>query len=534
MSKNSPILKSSDFTFIYDSTSPITIHERCYILLLKILPSSHYSSSQQPIELQLPSALYKLRKTSGYQSDSSYDCFLKDYYELPDLEVVNDWIVLLESALNGLFTFDAKQSFLTEAYIVQLMLAFFGEGDYENQNTLSILERVSSFLLNSPVASPELCISIYTWFGILLENKLMAECEQNYLRALLLIHKLYGDPRGRGGLGAPWELFITWRLSILSRLQGKTHDAEYSEELFDATLVTLNDNPLNQYIKSHFTYNDPLHSFYSTFAKQKNYDELYHLSKVPDLQKVEVKDHPFTYWTNHLAYSEAVSKVDVINSTLKRSPQLLKWMTMHMPIFQQSGVIWDSGNLRDFYLYILQTSFNNSMSISSISNYSMEKGRDRSIVGGLDSSFTPKSRSRGGEKKDKAFEQAGNIVQMIEKDSSTFSKKDINGVVFGWGQNGEGQVGTPAGCIDDNVMSSMKKMRIYYPKSIVALKDAIIVSVSCGHTHSMAITLTGHLLAWGSNKSLQLGLGDKAPNRVYVPTVVPGMKEVTSVIYCLY
>lgn len=37
--------------------------------------------------------------------------------------------------------------------------------------------------------------------------------------------------------------------------------------------------------------------------------------------------------------------------------------------------------------------------------------------------------------------QPGNIVQIIEKDYSTFSKKEAVGVMFSWGQNTEGQMG---------------------------------------------------------------------------------------------
>ena len=533
VSKSALQIKPTDLNIIYQADSYLTIIERCYILLLKILPNFQSNPTPNSIELVLPAALYKQRKGPQYQNEGfSFDCFLRDFCELPNLEVLNDWIVLLESALNGLFTCDGRQNFLTEAYVLKLILAFFGEGDYDNQLTLSVLERISNFLLTSPVCSPELCITIYTWFGILLENKLIAECEQNYLRALLILHKLYGDPRGRGGLGTPWELFITWRLSILSRLQGKTHDAEYCEELFDATLVSLKDNPLNSYLKSHYVYNDPFKAFYSSYKSQP-YDELSHLSKAPDLSKMEIKDHPFSYWTTHLGYSEASSKLDVINSTLQKTPQLLKWMLIHLPTFQHTRILWNSANLRDFYFYILQSSFNNSVSISSISNYSMEKGRDRSIIGGLDASSTPKNRSRY-EKRDKTFEQGGNLVQMMEKDNSTFNKKEINGMIYSWGQNNDGQVGIPAGPTEESIIPNHKKMRIYYPKGLSTLKDTIIVSVSCGHTHSMAVTLCRRLLAWGSNKSLQLGLGNNAPNKVYVPTLVPGLKDVQSVSNFLY
>ena len=57
--------------------------------------------------------------------------------------------------------------------------------------------------------------------------------------ALFRVHKIYGDPRGRWSWSIPWELFLTWRLSIISRLQGKLHDAEYVEEIYDSTLLGL-------------------------------------------------------------------------------------------------------------------------------------------------------------------------------------------------------------------------------------------------------------------------------------------------------
>ena len=38
------------------------------------------------------------------------------------------------------------------------------------------------------------------------------------MMALLILHKLYGDPRGRGSNATAWELLLTSRLSILARL----------------------------------------------------------------------------------------------------------------------------------------------------------------------------------------------------------------------------------------------------------------------------------------------------------------------------
>jgi hypothetical protein len=39
------------------------------------------------------------------------------------------------------------------------------------------------------------------------------------------------------------------------------------------------------------------------------------------------------------------------------------------------------------------------------------------------------------DKKKGAFNSTGSIIQILEKDLSTYSKKDISGVAFSWGQN---------------------------------------------------------------------------------------------------
>lgn len=67
------------------------------------------------------------------------------------------------------------------------------------------------------------------------------ESEKSYLTALICIFQLIGDPRGRGNFSNPLMLLITWKLSLmsLSMENRKVHDAEFSEELFDASLCNL-------------------------------------------------------------------------------------------------------------------------------------------------------------------------------------------------------------------------------------------------------------------------------------------------------
>ena len=51
---------------------------------------------------------------------------------------------------------------------------------------------------------------------------------------------MYGDPRGRGNIGIPYTLYLSWKLSLLALCEDKKlHDSEFAEEIFDACLKSL-------------------------------------------------------------------------------------------------------------------------------------------------------------------------------------------------------------------------------------------------------------------------------------------------------
>ena len=151
---------------------------------------------------------------------------------MPKIDLITDWIVYLEVVFSTIQTIDDNKNFLNEAYIFQFLQTLFFEEDFENSKL--ILEKISSNINSSLISSPETVIMTHIFIGLLFEKKSLIESEQNYMLSLILIHKLYGDPRGRGSITTPLELFITSRLSILARIQGKIQDAEYSEEIFDS------------------------------------------------------------------------------------------------------------------------------------------------------------------------------------------------------------------------------------------------------------------------------------------------------------
>ena len=235
----------------YSVNSYLSLRERAYLMLVR---QNINKPSKYNYEHLMPSILYKtkpinnnflLENTSIFNSNNNQlDSQLKSKYVLPEIDVLNDWVLCLEIICNGLQCLEGENIVLLEAYIMQILETFFFEQD-EDQCKL-ILEKLVTYLNSSLLCEPEIVVIVHTLFGIIYESKSLVECEQNYMMALLTLHKLFGDPRGRGALGVPWELFVTWRLSIITRMQSKVHDAEYVEELFDATVINLKRNKFNK------------------------------------------------------------------------------------------------------------------------------------------------------------------------------------------------------------------------------------------------------------------------------------------------
>ncbi|XP_037292041.2 RCC1 and BTB domain-containing protein 1-like isoform X1 [Rhipicephalus microplus] len=73
-----------------------------------------------------------------------------------------------------------------------------------------------------------------------------------------------------------------------------------------------------------------------------------------------------------------------------------------------------------------------------------------------------------------------------------------NGEVFGWGYNGNGQLG-----LGNNVNQTS-------PCRVTNLQGVVIHKVVCGYAHTMALSDEGVLYTWGANSYGQLGTGNKA------------------------
>ncbi|XP_072481567.1 probable E3 ubiquitin-protein ligase HERC6 [Notamacropus eugenii] len=88
------------------------------------------------------------------------------------------------------------------------------------------------------------------------------------------------------------------------------------------------------------------------------------------------------------------------------------------------------------------------------------------------------------------------------------------GKVFSWGSGSEGQLG----------IGKINKPS-FIPKEIKDLSSVKIIQVSCGHYHSIALAQDGAVFSWGKNNYGQLGLGENFPYQAR-PQLVNSLKGI--------
>ena len=83
-----------------------------------------------------------------------------------------------------------------------------------------------------------------------------------------------------------------------------------------------------------------------------------------------------------------------------------------------------------------------------------------------------------------------------------------NGEVYGWGYNGNGQLG-----LGNNINQ-------LNPQRVTGLQGVVVTSVVCGYAHTLAVTDEGSLYAWGANSYGQLGTGQESSRNLKDQLVV--------------
>ena len=192
----------------------------------------------QVSELVFPCALYKM-KTCRLINNEGTHTVLSPLYDMPSLDVVDEWTIVMESLLKDVYTVNGSEQVLLESLVYQALLIYFYKNG-ESDELFKVLAKIRDLLFTVSFCSPETLILIQVLTGMYFEDKrdqLPVEAEKSYLTAFICIFHLYGDPRGRGNFTLPYSLFLSWKLSLLSLAEDKKlHDSEFAEELFDASL----------------------------------------------------------------------------------------------------------------------------------------------------------------------------------------------------------------------------------------------------------------------------------------------------------
>ena len=200
----------------------------------------------------MPSVLYKLKtflsSNPMYYFDDSSKIYIGDtftvfkaFYEMPTLDQVDEWVIVMESLLKDVYSVTGSEQVLLEAFVYQAILIYFFKNDQQGDELFKILAKIRDQLFLVSACAPETLILIQILTGMYFEDKkdqMPLEAEKSYLTALMCMFQVYGDPRGRGNSTMPpYALYLSWKLSLLSLAEDKkVHDSEFAEELFDASL----------------------------------------------------------------------------------------------------------------------------------------------------------------------------------------------------------------------------------------------------------------------------------------------------------
>ncbi|VDK51388.1 unnamed protein product [Anisakis simplex] len=98
-----------------------------------------------------------------------------------------------------------------------------------------------------------------------------------------------------------------------------------------------------------------------------------------------------------------------------------------------------------------------------------------------------------------------------------------DGEVFGWGFNGNGQLG--AGNLSNQ----------HSPARVIGLQNVVIEQIACGFAHSLALSDEGQLFAWGSNTCGQLCASMARTNQtspVVVASTLGRVAEIAAIHAC--
>ncbi|WP_338037175.1 hypothetical protein [Natronosporangium hydrolyticum] len=111
----------------------------------------------------------------------------------------------------------------------------------------------------------------------------------------------------------------------------------------------------------------------------------------------------------------------------------------------------------------------------------------------------------------------GVVVTQVAAGSAHSLALTTTGQVLAWGANGFGQLGD--GTNDSDVV----------PVEVSQPGGLTVSAIAAGSVHSLAVTATGQVIAWGAAGNGQLGNGNPVSRNVPVPSSLPAQTTVTDI-----
>ena len=217
----------------------------------------------------------------------------------------------------------------------------------------------------------------------------------------------------------------------------------------------------------------------------------------------KVMGHPFTHWTTHMHYLTPLlaskkpgphnlesletaldpSRLNILRVSLLKNQDLLCWLWRSLP---DSG-LW----LCPGYSFAEVTAY---------MSHTSEK---------LHSSVP--------------------LSDIISRDAFSCSSRDLPGLLFTWGSNSKGQLGSIVTVDEQQTVGSHRQHIILHPRLSIHLRNTPMLQVCCGFDHCLGLSAFGTVFAWGNNRSGQLGIGLPEFVSAWVPVPVPSLTNIVKV-----
>jgi len=89
---------------------------------------------------------------------------LQPYYDMPNVDVINEWVIVLESLLNEVYSVEGCEAVLLEALTHQCIMTLFLEQDADS--SIKILQKVRELLHSAIVCAPEIILLCMMLTGV--------------------------------------------------------------------------------------------------------------------------------------------------------------------------------------------------------------------------------------------------------------------------------------------------------------------------------------------------------------------------------